>query len=224
VNRSPVNTLKRNWLSVLLGVFFIIILAMMVAPRFYQRRGGEHNRLLSNLRQLDGAKQQWVLAHGITGNVSVTEQDISSYLERFTGFTNPVMGERYLLNGTMESPEAELMNDFGGWRKGMRFLLTRSDPMSSGNEAYRSALAAVANEPVPLPEQTPYEAIPESKRAYLDHYQEGYRTGLAGYYAAPAIPGGRHERESVAGYYAGRDEGRRAWARGLTGRLPQREP
>jgi len=79
-------------------------------------------------------------------------------------------------------------------------------------ESIKRALAAVATTPVPLPERTPFDADVEGRRTYLDSYQEGYRTGLTGYYITPLFEAAPHHGERVAGYYAGLSVGLQVWS------------
>jgi hypothetical protein len=81
--------------------------------------------IIFNLRQLDGAKQQWALDHGRTGPVVVSEQDIAVYLKG--GGNRPVAGERYILNLLTQSPEAELTHEALGHPQGTRFRLSATN-------------------------------------------------------------------------------------------------
>jgi hypothetical protein len=80
-------------------------------------------------------------------------------------------------------------------------------------DAYKRALAQVATAPVPLPDVTPYDSHAAGRQTYLESYQDGYRTGLTGYYITPLFQDGPHHRERVAGYYAGLSAGWQAWAK-----------
>jgi hypothetical protein len=71
--------------------------------------------IVSNLRQLDGAMQQWAFEHGKTGSVVVTEQDLAPYLGQSL---KPIAGERYILKTLLQSPEAELTHRLEGRPKG----------------------------------------------------------------------------------------------------------
>jgi hypothetical protein len=79
-------------------------------------------------------------------------------------------------------------------------------------EEYKRALALVENQPVPLPKNTPYDRDPDNKRTYLTSYQEGYRTGLTGYYITPLFQGEPRHPERVAGYYDGMSAGWQYWS------------
>ena len=96
----------------------------------------------------------------------------------------------------------------------------KSNDERSSEDQYRRALAAVATVRVPLLEHTPYDFDPEGRGTYLDSYQEGYRTGLSGYYVTPMFQVGNHHRERVAGYYAGLSAGWQVWSQSNLGPGP----
>ena len=99
------------------------LVASLGVPNYVNHNSGPSKTsiIIFNLRQLDGAKQQWALDHGRTGSVVVTEQDIAIYLKR--GGIRPVAGERYILNLLTQSPEAELTHKALGRPQGTRFRL-----------------------------------------------------------------------------------------------------
>jgi hypothetical protein len=77
------------------------------------------NRIINNLRQLDGAVCKWALDHGQPGVVVVTREQISTYLK--DGWVRPVAGEIYRLGSFTESPEAQLTREVEGRPKGTVF-------------------------------------------------------------------------------------------------------
>ena len=82
---------------------------------------------------------------------------------------------------------------------------------------YKRALAEVATAPVPLPDRTPFDSNEEGRDTYLESYQDGYRTGLTGYYVTPDFQAGPHHRERVDGYYAGLSAGGDLWSKANLG-------
>lgn len=102
----------------------LIILAFVVSiciPNFISSPHSKTLVIINNLRQLDGAIQMWALDHGQTGAVLVTKQDLAPYLTHpphLDGWVKPVAGERYILKGLYEPPEAELTRDLEGRPKG----------------------------------------------------------------------------------------------------------
>jgi hypothetical protein len=91
-----------------------------------RNRHSETHLIISNLRQLDGAMQQWALDHGRTGAVMATKEDIAPYL-RYSfapdGLVKSVAGERYILKTITEPPEAHLTCELDGRPKGTVFRL-----------------------------------------------------------------------------------------------------
>jgi len=113
-----------TWL-VIAAVAYLVWLVCV--PNFAGSRTSKINGIINNLRQLDGAKQQWALDHGKTGAVLVTEQDIAPYLMHPPGRIRPVAGERYILNRLDQSPEAELTHQLLNRPKGTRIGLNETN-------------------------------------------------------------------------------------------------
>ncbi len=84
-----------------------------VAPDFFVNRGQRpsKNQIINNLRQLDGAKEQWALENHQTGLVTVTRADLAPYLKE--GWLRDVAGEAYVINPNGVSPVAVLTKDLG---------------------------------------------------------------------------------------------------------------
>ena len=101
------------------------LVASLSMPHHVRSGPSKTSIIIFNLRQLDGAKQQWALDHGRTGPVVVSEQDIAVYLKG--GGNRPVAGERYILNLLTQSPEAELTHEALGHPQGTRFRLSATN-------------------------------------------------------------------------------------------------
>ena|ERR1041385_7910853 len=71
---------------------FLIVICLVCAPNFIRSGTSKTNAILNNLRQLDGAKQQWAIEHQRTGAVQVAEGDVSEYLRIHNGWVQPVAG------------------------------------------------------------------------------------------------------------------------------------
>lgn len=113
------------WL-VLASVVVLGLVCSICVPNFVRSGPGKTSFIINNLRQLDGAKQQWALDHGRTGAIQVTTQDIAPYLTHShakDGLVKPVAGERYSLRTLIESPEAILTREVDGRPKGTVFRL-----------------------------------------------------------------------------------------------------
>jgi hypothetical protein len=103
-----------------------VLLALLVCiPNFVHSGTTKLNGIISNLRILDGAKQQWALEHNRTGPVEVTREDVAEYLGvgPYEGWVELVAGEQYALRNLTEMPEAELTRDMEGLPKGTRIRL-----------------------------------------------------------------------------------------------------
>ena len=81
----------RSWLWKLLILMLLCGLIVWVAiPNFVGHSQSKANYIINNLRQIDGAKNQWAFDHGITNSDQITgltnqlsEQDLSPYLRFF---------------------------------------------------------------------------------------------------------------------------------------------
>jgi hypothetical protein len=70
----------------------------------------QRNACINNLRQIDGAKQQWALEHNKTANAIPTPQDILPYLAAGPNPTLPVCpaGGQYTLNAVGQPPTCSI--------------------------------------------------------------------------------------------------------------------
>src|SRR6266404_8364011 len=72
--------------EIMIVVAIIGLLAAIAIPNFVKaRQNSQTNACLNNLRQIDGAKQQYALEQGKTGAATVTTGDIQAYLGRGSG-------------------------------------------------------------------------------------------------------------------------------------------
>jgi len=71
--------------EIMIVVAIIGLLAAIAIPNFVRaRESAQTNACINNLRQIDGAKQQWALETRQQGNASPTLNDIDDYLGRGT--------------------------------------------------------------------------------------------------------------------------------------------
>ena len=71
--------------EIMIVVAIIGLLAAIAIPNFVRaRKTSQTNACINNLRQIDGAKQQWALEHRFSGSnkVALTWQDLGPYLKR----------------------------------------------------------------------------------------------------------------------------------------------
>ena len=69
--------------EIMIVVAIIGLLAAIAIPNFVKaRQNSQTNACINNLRQIDGAKQQWALENGKTGATTVGVTSIQPYLGR----------------------------------------------------------------------------------------------------------------------------------------------
>src|SRR6266404_290129 len=69
--------------EIMIVVAIIGLLAAIAIPNFVKaRQNSQTNACINNLRQIDGAKQQWALENGKTGSTSPGVASITPYLGR----------------------------------------------------------------------------------------------------------------------------------------------
>ena len=69
--------------EIMIVVAIIGLLAAIAIPNFVRARTtSQMNACINNLRQIDGAKQQWALENGKKDTSATTESDVAPYLGR----------------------------------------------------------------------------------------------------------------------------------------------
>jgi prepilin-type N-terminal cleavage/methylation domain-containing protein len=69
--------------EIMIVVAIIGLLAAIAIPNFVRaRKTSQTNACINNLRQIDGAKQQWALENGKQTSATVANSDIQPYLGR----------------------------------------------------------------------------------------------------------------------------------------------
>ena len=78
--------------EIMIVVAIIGLLAAIAIPNFVKaRKTSQVNACLNNLRQIDGAKQQWALENGKAGTDTPGDTDIAPYLGRGAGSVQNVV-------------------------------------------------------------------------------------------------------------------------------------
>lgn len=76
--------------EIMIVVAIIGLLAAIAIPNFVRARTqSQKNACINNLRQIDGAKQQWALENNQTTSVTPTSANLKSYLGRGAGGSFP---------------------------------------------------------------------------------------------------------------------------------------
>ena len=121
----------RKYLTVAI-VLCVIGLAWTFRSLIFPRAnmGGPRNTILNNLRQLDGAKEQWILERKPSTNTWPSQTDLLPYLSQRLAKTldealPPLKGEVYIVNRTDRPVAAYLTKDAFGFKEGQ--LLTIED-------------------------------------------------------------------------------------------------
>jgi competence protein ComGC len=83
----------------------ILLLLPIAIPNFIKARNtAQNNACISNLRQIDGAKQQWALENQKDASATPTTADLDKYMKHgFARFTC-AKGGNYKINSVGESP------------------------------------------------------------------------------------------------------------------------
>jgi prepilin-type N-terminal cleavage/methylation domain-containing protein len=77
--------------EIMIVVAIIGLLAAIAIPNFVRARTtAQMNACINNLRQIDGAKQQWALEHQQVGTATMGITDVQPYLGRGSGGSQPV--------------------------------------------------------------------------------------------------------------------------------------
>jgi hypothetical protein len=108
---------RRSWLlPVVILIAIIGLLIAIAVPNFVHGGSTKLLGIIHNLQQIDVAKRQWALEHGLTNIMSlnrvITEKELAPYLlpayTQKEDFGNPGWGELYLIRDLNQSPEALL--------------------------------------------------------------------------------------------------------------------
>jgi Mg-chelatase subunit ChlD/type II secretory pathway pseudopilin PulG len=132
-DRKPKPLFQMRLIEVLAVVAIIVLLASMAIPNFVRSRTtSQANAVLNNLRQLDGAKQQWALEHNKSAGDVPTMSDVTPYLR---GVPTPLLGETYVLGKVGDPVTAEV--EISGAEKFAPSSWGQSLPLAARGERVR---------------------------------------------------------------------------------------
>jgi prepilin-type N-terminal cleavage/methylation domain-containing protein len=91
--------------EIMIVVAIIGLLAVIAIPSFVRaRQATQTNTCLNNLRQIDGAKDQWAIENNKATGAACAAADIDDYLKRkFDGIKEPT-GGTYTINNVGADP------------------------------------------------------------------------------------------------------------------------
>ena len=100
--------------EIMIVVAIIGLLAAIAIPNFVRARTqSQKNACINNLRQIDGAVQQWALENKKAANASVAYTDIKDYLKNSVvcpgGGT--AFSDSYVLTGVTNKPPCKKVSD-----------------------------------------------------------------------------------------------------------------
>jgi len=102
---------KRRKRGIVAAAFFLAIIALVVvAPNFFPaKRTTARNPCVNNLRQIDGAKQQWALENHKSTNDIPRVEDVAAYLYHGV-FPKCPEGGAYTVGRVDQDPTCSITN------------------------------------------------------------------------------------------------------------------
>jgi hypothetical protein len=87
------------------GVCLVVVVLVIAVPNFIRARNtSARNSCVNNLRQIDGAKQQWYLENQKSSNDIPTHAEVALYLKNNTFPVCPA-GGKYIVGRVDEEPK-----------------------------------------------------------------------------------------------------------------------
>src|SRR6266478_9377177 len=108
---------RTTWAVPMAAAAIVMLLGALALPNFVKTRTtSQSNSIINNLRQLDGAKQQWAIENHKSANDEPTMKDLTTYLR--PGGMQSIAGEKYVVGKIGEPVAADL--DSGRAKKAFR--------------------------------------------------------------------------------------------------------
>ena len=108
-NGLAIGGLVTGYLGIAWAIVFIPMMLAIAIPNFVKARDtAQMNMCINNLRQIDGAKQQWALQNKKTATDVPTAADLNAFLPAgFESLVCPKMGT-YTINALGQSPTCSI--------------------------------------------------------------------------------------------------------------------
>jgi prepilin-type N-terminal cleavage/methylation domain-containing protein len=98
--------------EIMIVVAIIGLLAAIAIPNFVKARGtAQRNACINNLRQIDGAKEQWALENKKSAGTAVVDAEVEAYIKG--GAPKCPGGGAYTYNAVDTAPECSLKTSAG---------------------------------------------------------------------------------------------------------------
>jgi prepilin-type N-terminal cleavage/methylation domain-containing protein len=108
--KTNINTSRSGFtlVEIMIVVAIIGLLAAIAIPNFSKARStAQRNACISNLRQIDGAKQMWATENRKTDSDVPSDSDIAAYLKGNVMPTCPGTGAKYNIRSIGENPTCD---------------------------------------------------------------------------------------------------------------------
>jgi hypothetical protein len=101
---------KKKIITGMVLICAALVLAAGISTFIRARNTSASNACINNLRQIDGAKQQWADEHTATSNAVPTWDDLRPYLGRGQTGDLPIcpQGGKYILGRVADSPRCPI--------------------------------------------------------------------------------------------------------------------